>query len=482
MATQQVKFHSVTTEQYNETGRPLNDGSLYFISDNGEIRKGEQHITGSRVFTAFDSTGSTPVEELDIKIDNVSIGTPKHQYELTESDVAEGAEYAGQTAGTKVTIQYVPAEGKEQPKRGDMLVVEGAGGLSSYVYNHNGGDYDPQYWLACSSGKLDASKIVITEDLTMAGAYTNIGNYKKTTEGQLVPGTSANGGTAGMTFQDVLDKMFSQINEPTWKKNPPTASISATSGGTVEIGTTVSSTFTASLSDAYALYDGQSTNQYAGCKAEKYHFDGDETGSTTNKVTKSWVAGVDSAPSASVTIDYKEGTNTPKNNLGNASTKISPSKIPAGTTVSNSTTATVTVYRNWFYGVDTDGTGEIDSALIRSLTKGGNCETALTKATGKHFITGEGAKRVIIAIPQKKAGDACVDKACTLKEVYLASASDSTLYENNTDVNDATKYRKLPEAVTVYDATGTGNGIAYDVWFYQPASISPTEEHNIEIG
>lgn len=41
MATQQVKFHSVTTEQYNETGRPLNDGSLYFISDNGEIRKGE---------------------------------------------------------------------------------------------------------------------------------------------------------------------------------------------------------------------------------------------------------------------------------------------------------------------------------------------------------------------------------------------------------------------------------------------------------
>lgn len=302
---------------------------------------------------------------MDIKIDNVSIGTPRHEYELTESDVAEGAEYAGQTAGTKVTIPYSPAEKVEQPKRGDMLVVEGAGGLSSYVYNHNGGDYDPQYWLACSSGKLDASKIVITEDLTMAGSYDKVGNFVKTSEGQLVPGTSSTGGTQGMTFQELLEKMFSQTNEPVWTKTAPTAVLSVSNPSECEIGTEVSATFTASLSDAIAKYEG-GDDQSAGCAVDTngYKFDGATTGQSSNTVKKSWVAGVDTAPSASVVIDYKEGTNIPKNNLGNASTTIDPQKIPSGSTSSVSKTASVSTYRKVFYTAFTFSNKKSESDIM----------------------------------------------------------------------------------------------------------------------
>ena len=74
-------------------------------------------------------------------------------------------------------------------------------------------------------------------------------------------------------------------------------------------------------------------------------------------------------------MDYNEGTNIPTNNLGNASTKISPQKIPAGTTVSESATASVTTYRSTFYialPFDNKMTDEqikaLTSADIREMT------------------------------------------------------------------------------------------------------------------
>ena len=92
MATQQVKFHSVTQDRYSSIESP-NEGSLYFISDNGEIRKGSSHITGTRVYNAVDSTGSTKVEDLTITF-----------------------------GGTSIASENFPVDNK--PKKGDMLVVE----------------------------------------------------------------------------------------------------------------------------------------------------------------------------------------------------------------------------------------------------------------------------------------------------------------------------------------------------------------------
>lgn len=74
MATQQVKFHSVSESQYKAIGTP-NEGGLYFITDNGEIRKGSHHVTGTRVYTAVDSTnGATPIKDLIILLNGSAPG------------------------------------------------------------------------------------------------------------------------------------------------------------------------------------------------------------------------------------------------------------------------------------------------------------------------------------------------------------------------------------------------------------------------
>ena len=88
MATQSVKFHSVTAEKYGLI-QNYDPGSLYFISDNGEIRKGAAHVTGTRVYTAVDSTnGATPLANLTILFNGSAPGA------------------------------------NDQPKKGDILVVD----------------------------------------------------------------------------------------------------------------------------------------------------------------------------------------------------------------------------------------------------------------------------------------------------------------------------------------------------------------------
>ena len=76
---QQVKFHSVSAAAYDGI-QSKQDGDLYFITDNGEIRKGSQHVTGTRVYTAVDPTnGATPLGELTILLNGQppGVNTPK---------------------------------------------------------------------------------------------------------------------------------------------------------------------------------------------------------------------------------------------------------------------------------------------------------------------------------------------------------------------------------------------------------------------
>ena len=152
MATQQVKFHSVSAEAYKKIQTP-GEGSLYFITDNGEIRKGSQHITGTRVYTAVDSTnGATPLKDLTILLNGNAPGA------------------------------------NDQPKKGDILIVDqtlkaasgpdaGDAIIAKAAYAHNGTD-----WEACD-GKVDASKVILTSDILMAGNYDKVGNLTKQTNG-----------------------------------------------------------------------------------------------------------------------------------------------------------------------------------------------------------------------------------------------------------------------------------------------------------
>ena len=70
----------------------------------------------------------------------------------------------------------------DQPKKGDILIVDQtlkAGDeknqaiIAKAAYAHNGTD-----WEACD-GNVDASKVILTSDILMAGNYDKVGNLTK---------------------------------------------------------------------------------------------------------------------------------------------------------------------------------------------------------------------------------------------------------------------------------------------------------------
>lgn len=421
MATQQVKFHSVSEEQYKSLQTP-NEGGLYFISDNGEIRKGSHHITGTRVYTAVDSTnGATPLNELAILLNGSAPGD------------------------------------NDQPKKGDILIVDQtlkAGDeknqaiIAKAAYAHNGTD-----WEACD-GNVDASKVILTSDILMAGNYDKVGNLTKQTNG------TATFATGGKSVADALQEIFTKKLQPTVTNPAVTLNIKNQSQ-TIEVGATSTvPTYTASLSAGSYTYGPET-----GITAQSWSVSDGKNTYTKSSGNLPTIVANDGSQSYNVTATATHGAGaTPKDNIGGTSTVAA---ISAGSK-SASKTVTVTGYRKWFYGVDTNGTGAIDSAFIRGLTNGGNCETGVEK----QFTTGAGAKRIIVAIPKKVSGTASVDGAKTLKNVILVSAS-------NTPIPD--QYVKQDSTVDVNDASGN-NPIPYEVWIYKPASISPTEIHKLVVG
>ena len=453
MATK-VNFHSLSESAYEAATKA--DGGLYFISDNGEIRRGSQHVTGTRVYTAVDSSGTTAVDSLDIEFN-----------------------------GTSISSQDFPID--DLPKKGDMLVVEhvlttisethwekdgvevpeGTDGAeevetttpdkveyTAYIYATNGGTYSSAGWQACD-GNVDASKVILTSDIMMAGDYKNVGNKDKgsTTASQ-------NWETSGKSVAEALQEIFTKKLQPT--VTSPAVTLTLTNASqSLEVGTTSSvPTFSASLSAGSYTY-GPAT----GVAAQSWSVSDGTNTYTTSSGNLPTIKASDASQSYTVTATATHNAGaTPKDNLGGTATVAG---IASGEK-SASKTVTVTGYRKWFYLVDTDGTGTIDSALIRSGVNGGNCESA----TEKQFTTGAGAVRIIVAIPKKTSGTASIDGAKTLTNVILVSASNTPILEY---------YVKQSGTVNVNDAAGE-NPIPYEIWIYKPASISPTEVHKLVIG
>lgn len=396
MATQQVKFHSVTEAQYKNATK--NDGSLYFITDNGEIRKGSSHITGSRVYTAVDSTnGATPIANLEIK-------------------------FNGNTPGVN-----------DQPKKGDILVVDqtlkagvaavGTEGEQGYVpavpaivakaaYVHNGTD-----WEACD-GNVDASKVILTQDYTLAGDYDKVGNISK---------SDTTFATNGMSVADALLRVFTKELDNSTKTNP---SFSLTgSNVSLEVGSKhPATTYTATWSDgsygnkAYwgandlrnetgAAVGTWTISAYNGKNAENATIDGNTASITTDEFTVTTATTTQMA-SFSVTNDL---TNVKKaaTNLGNEGTvKITDGSISAQT-------RSVTGFRYWFHGSNTtakdyttvDGEGKATVAVndnIRALNK-------VTSLTSMNVV--QNATQVVIAIPASKTLNKVTDGGALNAEI-----------------------------------------------------------------
>ncbi len=304
-------------------------------------------------------------------------------------------------------------------------------------------------WVAMT-GNVDADKVILRENITLAGGYTQVGNLTKSQNG------TATFSTKGKSVMDALTEIFSKRLQPSITAQPSIGTFTLTGAGAVEAGTKV----------AAAAYSGATLN------AGSYQY-GPATGVTatnwkveriTNAATKqvttadaaSLTAGSDNNGGSGFIIGDAGGDNavsslkyrvtathgagvTAKDNLGADSSPVVA--IAAGSKTKD--TAAYTPFRNVFYGAATSKPA-LDSAAIRALGK-----------TGKAYAAG--TLTINVPVGAQRVAIACI-----------ATAKGVTKVINETAMNADVTSTFTKSTVSVEGANGYA-AKDYNVWVFEPA-------------
>lgn len=307
------------------------------------------------------------------------------------------------------------------PKQGDTAIVRKAiddthKSYTAYVYTGSA-------WSAMD-GNYNANNVYLNADIKMAGNYTQVGNLTKTQNG------TATFATKGKSIAEALTDILSKRLQP-GTPTAPAVTLTFGQAKAYEVGTTVSPTYSASLSAGSYTY-GPAT----GITATSWEIT-DTAGNTADTATGSF-ADVVVADNTNYKItakaNYGEGA-VAKDNLGSDSNPVV--KIAAGS--ATKTSGAITGYRNTFYGTVTEK-AEVTSTIIRGLTKSNEA-----LANGSSFTVNipVGAVRVIFAYP------ATLQDVSSVKDVNGLNAEIKSAFTKS--------------AVTVAGA-GADAGIEYKVY------------------
>lgn len=307
------------------------------------------------------------------------------------------------------------------PGKGDAAIIkrvisEDKKSYTAYVYNGT-------QWEAMD-GNYNASNVYLDTDIVMAGNYTQVGNLTKTQTG------TATFATKGKSVADALTEIFSKRLQP-GTPTAPAVTLTFGQAKAYEVGTTVSPSYSASLSAGSYTY-GPAT----GITATSWEVS-DTAGNTADTATGSFAdVVVTDGTNYKITAkaNYGEGA-VAKDNLGADSSPVV--KIVAGS--ATKTSGAITGYRNSFYGTVTEK-AEVTSTIIRGLTKSNKA-----LANGNTFTVAipVGAVRVIFAYP------ATLEDVASVKDVNGLNAEIKSAFTKST--------------VTVAGA-GADTGIEYKVY------------------
>ena len=346
-----------------------------------------------------------------------------------------------------VIAAFFAAKDAPTPKKGDVFVVTTT--VDGVNYEQAAYGYTGEAWLAMT-GSVDAEKVILRENIMLAGGYTQVGNLTKSQNGTAVFSTK------GKSVADVLTEIFSKRLQPTITAQPSIGTFTLTGAGAVEAGTKVAAAaYSAATLNAGSYQYGPATGVVAtNFKVERI------TNAATTQVASvaaaSLTAGSDNNGGAGFIIGDAGGDNavsslkyrvtathgagvTAKDNLGAAS---SPAvSIAAGSKTKD--TAAYTPFRNVFYGAAA-GKPALDSAAIRALGK-----------TGKAYAAGT----LTINVP---AGTQRVAIAC------IATAKGVTKVINETAMNADVTSTFVKSTVPVEGANGYA-AKDYNVWIFEPA-------------
>ena len=384
--------------------------------------------------TTVDLTGYATKEQLEA----VSGGLGGTVYTATKEDLTASDE--------SVITGYFAQHPDAKPKKGDVFVVTTT--VEGSTYEQAAYFYSGSKWSAMT-GSVDADKVILRENIIMAGNYTQVGNQTKAQNG------TATFQTKGKSVADILTEIFSKRLQPTITAQPSVSGFALTGAGAVEAGTKIATAnYTAATLSPGTYQYGPATGVTASnWKVERITNAG--TVQVVTVATATLSAGSDNNGGSGFIIGDEGGTAvsslkyrvtathgkgvTAKDNLGSDSVPVVA--IAAGT--KSRETAAYTPYRNYFYGA-TPAKPALDSAYVRGLTKSNKAYAAGTIT----LSVPAGAQRVCIACLATKKG---VTKI--INESAMNADVTSTFAKSTVQVEGAAGYTAL----------------AYNVWCFEPA-------------
>lgn len=379
---------------------------------------------------------------------------------ITEDDLAEALNGVGGGAvftATKTDLSasdesiisaYFSGVGATvELKAGDMFVVVTT--VDEVTYEVSTYRYDGENWVSIT-GNVDADKVILQDNITMAGNYTQFGNLTKNADG------TATLNSKGKSVLGVLTEILSKRLQPGTPTQPSISGFNLSGAKAVEAGTSMAqASYTAGTLNPGSYQYGPETGVTAfNWVVQRITNDGNEQVASVDAASLD--AGTDNNGGAGFIIGDQGGENvvsslrykaiathgagvTADDNLGDDS---SPAvSIAAGT--KEKTTSAYTPFRNVFYGASTTKP-TLDSAAIRTLTPTGKAYAAGTLTIN----VPAGAQRVAIACIAGKPG---VTKV--INETAMNADVTSTFVQSSVNVEGAEGY----------------TAVAYNVWVFEPA-------------
>ncbi len=388
----------------------------------------------------------------------LTLGSAKTLAQRMKQDYQKKIEETGGTlySGTKSDLSapdsgvieaFFAGADAPTPRKGDVFVVATVVDDTAYeraAYCYTGADWEAM------TGAVDADKVILREDITLAGSYTQVGNLSKSQNG------TATLNAKGKSVAAVLGEILSKRLQPTITAQPSISGFNLSGAKAVEAGTRLASaSYTAATlspgSYQYGPESGvtathwkveritdQATQQVASADAASLSSGSDNNGGPGFIIGDVGGENVVASLKYRATATHCAGV-TAHDNLGGNSDPVVA--IAAGTKTKE--TAAYTPFRNVFYGASTDKP-ELNSAAIRALTPTGKAYAAGTLT----LSVPAGAQRVVIACLASKTG---------VKKVINQTAM-------NADVTSTFVKSVVPvEGASGYTAQD------YNVWVFEPA-------------
>jgi hypothetical protein len=286
---------------------------------------------------------------------------------------------------------------------GDVAVVKTE--IATGIYSHTAYVWNGEAW-AAMDGNYNADNIYIDSEITLAGDYSAVGNYKK---GETI--------AAGTNLSAILSKIFTKTLYPS--KPTPSVSMSLTNAGSYEVGTSVTPSFSVTFDPKTYTY-GSTTNTA----------DESTTGVTPNGNATVTITG-GSAASLTVTMSGNSGSASdaqfkvvdstsyygtsvslghtagymPVNNLNQGpnddaegKATLEAAQVQSGTATNNTDTSKITGFRYSFKYSGTDNTSAMNDAWIHDTVRAVDANKVKNAAIGSIAVAA-GDKRVMFAVP-----------------------------------------------------------------------------------